>query len=44
MVRLPALLPRVATPVFEIEKSVVVADWVEEPIAKRVVAASPLFD
>ena len=32
-----------AAPVLSIEKSVVVADAVDEPIAKRVVLVSPLF-
>ena len=32
-----------ARPVLEMEKSVEVADWVDEPIAKSVLLVSPLF-
>ena len=39
----PASEVKVARPVFEIEKSVVVALAVEEPTANRVVAVSPLL-
>ncbi len=39
----PELSPIVVRPVFETEKSVVVAVAVEEPIAKSVVAVSPLL-
>ena len=39
----PVLRFVVTAPVFEIENNVEVAEAVEEPIAKRVVAVSPLL-
>jgi len=41
--QVPKVEAKVVEPMFDIEKSVVVAEAVEEPMAKSVVAVSPLF-